>query len=96
MAVGGHERKLFENAPHYYNVPVDEIIFHPNYIYPKILDDIALVRIHEIGWNDFVQPACLPNQNNETFSGYEATVAGWGLTSEGCIRTIFFQKIFTT
>ena len=64
-------------------VSVNRIIMHPNYISRKVADDIALIHLKEqVQWSDFVQPACLPNPNQETFSGVLATVAGWGWTDE--------------
>lgn len=62
---------------------VKAIIMHPTYVSKGIKDDIALINIDgSIKWSDYVRPVCLPNSVESSFSGRQATVAGWGWTDE--------------
>lgn len=64
-------------------VSVNRIVMHPNYLSRQVADDIALIHLKDpVEWSDYIQPACLPNPDQETFSGVLATVAGWGWTDE--------------
>ncbi len=64
-------------------INVKEIIMHPSYISSEKKDDIALIKVDgHIEWSDFVQPICLPNSADSTFSGRIATVSGWGWSDE--------------
>ena len=56
---------------------------HPSYVTRQLADDIALINLdQDVEWNDFVQPACLPNPDKESFAGLLATASGWGWTDE--------------
>lgn len=49
----------------------------------QLADDIALINLNSpVEWSDRVQPACLPNPDQDSFAGLVATVAGWGWTDE--------------
>lgn len=64
-------------------VRVHQIVMHPSYVTRQLADDIALVHLdQQVEWNDFVQPACLPNPDKESFAGLVATASGWGWTDE--------------
>jgi len=64
---------------------VKKVIIHENYNNNTHDNDIALIEF----WNpvDFsktpdIRPICLPSKSSETFAGYQAIVAGWGLTGD--------------
>lgn len=64
-------------------VRVHQIVMHPSYVTRQLADDIALVYLDQpVEWNEFVQPACLPNPDKESFAGLVATASGWGWTDE--------------
>ena len=70
-------------------IPVSRVVVHPSYSATGTHNDIALVHLQqEVEWSDFVQPACLPNPGPDTFTGMQATVAGWGNTQESGTRRL--------
>jgi len=75
-----------ENPHPTIKVDVEEITMHPEYDKRKIDNDIALLKLKEpveITKASFITPACLPADNENTFEGEEAVVAGWGATEQG-------------
>ncbi|TRY73855.1 hypothetical protein TCAL_01904 [Tigriopus californicus] len=61
---------------------VEQIIEHPDYIYPKLLNDIAIIRIDKpVIWNKMAQPVCLPDPLRRTAKGL-GYLAGWGYDNE--------------
>ena len=70
-------------------IPVSRVVVHPSYSATGTHNDIALVHLQqEVEWSDFVQPACLPTPGPDTFTGMQATVAGWGNTQESGTRRL--------
>lgn len=62
---------------------VETIIPHENYNSVDYDNDIALLKLRPIHgrgivFNDYVQPACLPNETTEYLPGHECLVSGWG------------------
>ena len=82
ISLGQHSLK--EDAPQETRmISVRRIVMHPNYRSRQVADDIALINLNDpVEWSNYVQPACLPNPDKESFSGFLATVAGWGWTDE--------------
>ncbi|XP_038221918.1 serine protease snake-like [Zerene cesonia] len=71
---------VFSNGRFPYDVPIDKIINHPNFVSPKKYYDIALiVTEREIMFSNLIQPACLWNQFNISKFANEATITGWGV-----------------
>ncbi|KAB0800599.1 hypothetical protein PPYR_06339 [Photinus pyralis] len=70
------------------DVAVVEKIAHEYYnpFDPNQSNDIALLRLaRDVPYTEFIKPICLPvypNLLKQTFAGTNATVAGWGKTSE--------------
>ncbi|KAL1122819.1 hypothetical protein AAG570_003145, partial [Ranatra chinensis] len=60
---------------------VRRVMFHSHF-HPFLLsNDIALLQLDEpVIFTDTIQPVCLPDIG-ESFTGYKATVVGWGVTS---------------
>ena len=59
---------------------MSRMILHPDYKYPHIKNDIAVVELaQDAVWSDTVGPVCLPNPNSKVIpAGDQATIAGWG------------------
>ena len=63
---------------------INKIIIHPQFNPVTMHNDMALVQLSEPAeWNDLVQPVCLPDADENQFTGVQATVVGWGTTETG-------------
>ncbi|CAL4072041.1 unnamed protein product, partial [Meganyctiphanes norvegica] len=64
---------------------VDLKVIHPDYNEANMKNDIALLHLTlPINYSRSVYPACLPFEySSEDFNGENATVTGWGTTSQG-------------
>eukprot|EP00095_Tigriopus_kingsejongensis_P004522 maker-scaffold532_size145644-snap-gene-0.34 protein:Tk04522 transcript:maker-scaffold532_size145644-snap-gene-0.34-mRNA-1 annotation:"hypothetical protein DAPPUDRAFT_56607" len=61
---------------------VEAIIEHPDYIFPKFTNDIAIIRINKpVIWSKSAQPVCLPEARRRTAKGL-GYLAGWGYDNE--------------
>jgi len=61
---------------------VEAIAMHPDYIYPELGSDLALLTLSKnVSWSSLVGPICLPS-NKDDFAGSDATIAGWGKEAE--------------
>ena len=59
----------------------NKIIKHPSFISAEEGNDIALVYLdREANWTDVIRPICLAADQDLSFAGVMATVAGWGTT----------------
>jgi len=64
---------------------VTDVHIHDKYTnFDHAINDVALLKLKDPV--DFlkaphIRPICLPFSSSETFSGYRATVAGWGITN---------------
>jgi len=57
---------------------------HQRYNADTTMHDIAVITLaRPLTFNQFVQPACLPETGETVAEGTQGTVAGWGLTREG-------------
>ncbi|CAF4942755.1 unnamed protein product [Pieris macdunnoughi] len=65
------------------DVPIKNIIPHPQYNSPIKYNDIALMELHtDVDFEAHIRPACLWTRND--FSGHEKAIAtGWGVTNPG-------------
>ncbi|XP_045501278.1 serine protease snake-like isoform X1 [Colias croceus] len=71
---------VFTNGRFPYDVPIEKIINHPNFVSPKKYFDIAIiVTEREITFSNLIQPACLWNSYDTSKFSKEATVTGWGV-----------------
>ncbi|GJQ81837.1 hypothetical protein Trydic_g9867, partial [Trypoxylus dichotomus] len=62
------------------NIPIQEVIVHPDYEHIEKLNDIALLRLAKPAkFTENVKPICL-NTNKDVRRGF--TVAGWGLIND--------------
>ncbi|KAL5019244.1 hypothetical protein ScPMuIL_004966 [Solemya velum] len=67
---------------------LDQLIMHESYDDDDYDFDIALLKVkpkdgHGIRFNDYVQPACLPDETTEYGDGTQCLVSGWGRTAHG-------------
>ena len=80
--VSGNE---FCNHP-YVEIPVEKVTVHEDYNPHKTAQyhDIALLKLQRnVTFSDFIRPICLPideNVRNETLTGQDVEVAGFGRT----------------
>ncbi|XP_052005009.1 transmembrane protease serine 3 [Xyrauchen texanus] len=76
------------------SLAVEKIIYHSRYR-PKGLDyDIALLKLVQPlnGFNDFVQPICLPNFGEQFEDGKMCWISGWGATEDGGEASVFLHS----
>ncbi|KAL5019249.1 hypothetical protein ScPMuIL_004971 [Solemya velum] len=67
---------------------LDQMIMHELYDDDEYDFDIALLKVkpkegHGIRFNDYVQPACLPDEMTEYEDGTQCLISGWGKTAHG-------------
>jgi secreted trypsin-like serine protease len=76
---------------------VDSIRMHPGYSRRNVDNDIALIKLASPVSFDpttsTLAPACIPANNDNDFSTYNATVAGWGTTSSGGPQSTYLRKV---
>ena len=81
------------------NVPVSEQIAHEYYNPNDVnqYNDIALLRLaRDVTFTDFIKPICLPAFDDiirTSFVGINATVSGWGKTSESGSESAIKLKV---
>lgn len=85
ITFGQHD--LTQSSNRAYEISVNSITVHPEYICNKPRNDLAIITIERnIAWSEWVSPACLPTSFGELgysrFDNILATVAGWGWTNE--------------
>lgn len=62
---------------------VEEVIVHPKYQSRDISNDIGLLRVTPIRFNEKnIKPICLPRRKNLELKGDYAEVTGWGVTKQ--------------
>ncbi|PSN32730.1 Serine proteinase stubble [Blattella germanica] len=82
VTVGEHDLAKRE-TPLAKEVRIRRLVLHPDYRCERFNHDIALLELDdEVGWSESVWPACLPQAGATSFSGREATAAGWGWLQE--------------
>ncbi|XP_070612522.1 ovochymase-1 isoform X1 [Erythrolamprus reginae] len=77
------------------NVPVSEIIIHPDFNRFGHMDsDIALLYLkHQVQYGYEVQPICLPHKEDVFEAGTLCVVSGWGKTSEAGSLSNILQEV---
>jgi secreted trypsin-like serine protease len=67
------------------DVPVEQLIPHPDYNNPRFANDIGIIRLsQEPDMSRFnVAPVCLPFSNMAIQQKTRYTVIGWGITETG-------------
>lgn len=79
VRLGEHDYRKSEESPHI-ECRIANITNHPDFNSDTYAYDIALITLETpVQYNDHIRPVCLPPPE-ESFTGVEATVTGWGTT----------------
>jgi len=74
-----------------------QIVDHPTYNQAAELDkDFSLLKLAEpIIFSDHphIRPICLPENDNEDYNNFDATITGWGTTSFGGVQSAKLQEV---
>ncbi|KDR21542.1 hypothetical protein L798_01695 [Zootermopsis nevadensis] len=105
VVVGEHDLSKRETPPSR-EMGVRRLVLYPGYQCERFNHDIALLELDgEVGWSETAWPACLPQEISclnhfvagaTSFSGREATAAGWGWLHEASAqggRADVLQKV---
>jgi len=77
-------------------LPVAQIINHEDYDTDTINNDFALLKLAEpidFAAYPHIRPACLPQNDDNDYTGYPAIVSGWGTTSSGGDVSNYLQYV---
>ncbi|XP_072392613.1 trypsin-1-like [Diabrotica undecimpunctata] len=75
------------------DLAIEEIISHPNYESKDKKNDIGLLRVQPITFNNKnVKPLCLPRTSNTELTQTYAELSGWGITKLGGRTSKVLQK----
>lgn len=78
LRLGEHNLTMVEGTEE--TRQIDGWHIHPNYNTNTNDFDLALIHLdHEVSFNDYVMPACLPS-TTMSFNNLICIVAGWGTT----------------
>lgn len=68
---------------------ISKVVLHPDWNSRTAKHDIAMVKVSKpIDFNPRVQPICLPSSDQLPAAGSQATIAGYGFTSENIIARL--------
>ena len=77
VVAGVHNRGIFEIAIQ--RRTIDSIIIHPDFYYPTLDNDIALMHMAQpLRWTDYVRPICIATEMANVST--ECVISGWGRT----------------
>ncbi|KAH9512862.1 Neurotrypsin [Bulinus truncatus] len=96
MIVGDHHKKSKDRGEQVFDV--EELINHELYDAGTIDYDIALIKVkaidgHGVQFNDYVQPACLPDKSTPYSTNLNCDVSGWGDSGDGLPDVLKFAKV---
>ncbi len=81
VAVGS--QNSYDEADYEQRARVEEIIVHPDFVFPKFVNDVALMKLdRRVKWSEKAKPICLPDRKERTGRGL-GYLAGWGYDGEG-------------
>jgi len=83
VIIGAHEVKNPSEEGHL-ETTTGEAFVHPGWDSWDLANDMAILKVDKISFNDYVSPICLPSQSEvgEAFVGETMTVSGWGRESD--------------
>ncbi|XP_060226655.1 enteropeptidase isoform X3 [Meriones unguiculatus] len=60
---------------------IDQIVINPHYDKRRKVNDIAMMHLgFKVNYTDYIQPICLPEDNQIFIPGRICSIAGWGYT----------------
>nr|XP_002716708.1 enteropeptidase [Oryctolagus cuniculus] len=66
-------------SPHIVTRRIDEIVINPHYNERRKNSDIAMMHLEfKVNYTDYIQPICLPEENQVLSPGKNCSIAGWG------------------
>ena len=78
------EHSLNSNSGNELDIDTNTIIVHEDYAPVLIDNDISLLLMNEISFNDYYTPVCRPTKaTGDEYAGLDGYISGWGTTSEG-------------
>ena len=95
LFVGEHDYST-ESETNSLRMKVSEIINHWDYDSSTTNKDFALMKLESpINFADYpnIRPACLPQGDDNDYTGYSAIVSGWGTTSSGGDLSDYLQYV---
>lgn len=73
--------QLSRRGPDSLERSIKNLVEHEQYRHGATLNDIALMEMDEpVNCSDYIQPACLPDENVEVAALSHCYVSGWGIT----------------
>ncbi|XP_048201899.1 enteropeptidase [Perognathus longimembris pacificus] len=78
-AVLGLHMKSNLTSPHIVTRLIDQIVINPNYNKRTKNNDIAMMHLEfKVNYTDYIQPICLPEENQVFHPERNCSIAGWG------------------
>ncbi|XP_069928012.1 enteropeptidase isoform X1 [Oryctolagus cuniculus] len=78
-AILGLHRTSNLTSPHIVTRRIDEIVINPHYNERRKNSDIAMMHLEfKVNYTDYIQPICLPEENQVLSPGKNCSIAGWG------------------
>uniref|UniRef100_A0A8C0WFD5 Enteropeptidase n=1 Tax=Castor canadensis TaxID=51338 RepID=A0A8C0WFD5_CASCN len=66
-------------SPHTVTLLIDQIVINPHYNKRRKDSDIAMMHLEfKVNYTDYIQPICLPEENQVFLPGKNCSIAGWG------------------
>lgn len=73
--------QLSQHGPDAQERFIKSLIVHERYGVRRVKNDIALVEMNQpVNCTDYIQPACLPDENVDVPSLTHCYISGWGYT----------------
>uniref|UniRef100_A0A0D9R953 Enteropeptidase n=1 Tax=Chlorocebus sabaeus TaxID=60711 RepID=A0A0D9R953_CHLSB len=67
------------NSPQTVSRLIDQIVINPHYNRRRKDNDIAMMHLEfKVNYTDYIQPICLPEENQVFPAGRNCSIAGWG------------------
>jgi len=91
VRVGEHDRNKRDGTE--VDIQVEKVVMHPKYDPQALNNDIALFKLSKpIMFNQYVQPACLPEAEDDVSPGTDCYITGWGkIRHPGNMHTVLQQ-----
>uniref|UniRef100_A0A8D2D3U7 Enteropeptidase n=1 Tax=Sciurus vulgaris TaxID=55149 RepID=A0A8D2D3U7_SCIVU len=78
-AVLGLHMRSNQTSPQVVTRLIDQIVINPHYNKLKKDNDIAMMHLEvKVNYTEYIQPICLPEENQVFLPGRNCSIAGWG------------------